>query len=503
MAVAPQLAGSYFTWEAEQARNVPPTIGATLAIAGTHDWGPTNTTVIAGDDTGTLCSSWQDFVAKFGASDTELSRAVFLGFKGQGFGGRGGAGAVLVVRQAAASAAKASKILQNTTPASALTLTAKYNGTRANALRVTVQAGTAASTKELLILDGALLVEKYVFPDTGAGVLATLAAQINLLSDWVTATVQADAGVTLANISSTPLTGGLDGATLTGTEWTATMALLDLERWSVFAPANLSDSTILTTVRAWQKARNLAGARCLLVDGAAITETGANVSTAVTRAQGTNNWDEVVLGAFVIHDHTFNRDMSSAEYASRVAGAIIARGEKNDAFYLRFADCALVSGPSVADEVTLLNGGVTSFSRDTNRDAPVFIREGVTSYSNDAASTLDATGAKTHPVWFYKRIKNVRIQHAIEIEAQEWATSGAVIGELPVSEKSRSLVLGHFKELYQSRQDNEVVQPGWSVTIDQAATAANGGDDSDGIYVQHGFHPTRSVRIIYHTARIG
>lgn len=495
MATLPKLAGSYFTWEAEQARTVPATIGGILAVVGTHDWGPVNTAV--------LCRTWQNFISTFGSSETELSRAVFLGFKGQGFGGRGGAGSVLVVRQAASSAAKAAKILQNTTPAAALTLTAKHPGTRANALRVTVQAGSVTGTKELLILDGALVKEKYVFPDTGSGVLATLAAEINLLSPWVTATVQADAGVALANISATPLTGGLDGATLTGAEWTATQAILDVERWSVLAPANLTDSAILAALRAWQKDRNANSVRCLLVDGAAASETGANVAAAVTRATGTNNWDEVVLGAALLRDETFNRDMSTAEYASRVAGAIIARGEKLDSFYLRFSDVSLLSGPSLAGEVACLDGGVTTFSRDTNPDAPVFIREGLTSYSDDALSTVDNEGAKTHPVSFYKRIKNVRIQHAIELEAQEWATSGNVIGEFPVSDRSRSMVLGHYKTLYQGRQDNEVVQPGWSVGIDQQATADAGGDDSDGIFVQHGFHPTRSVRLIMNTARIG
>lgn len=500
----PKLAGDYFTWEAEQTRSVPATIGGILAVAGTHDWGPVNTTAHPDDvKNGTLCGSWTEFVTKFGATETELSRAVFLGFKGQGFGGRGGAGSVLVVRQAGSAAAIASKVLQNTTPAAALTLTALYPGTRANALRVTVQVGTAVGTKELLILDGALLKEKYVFANSGAGALAALAADINLLSSWVSAAVTLDAGVTLADIASTALTGGNDGTTLTGGDWTTTMSVLDVARWAVLAPANLTDPTLLASLRAWQKDRNSRGARCLLVDGAAITETGGNVATAVSRAQGTNNWDEVVLGAAVIHDDAFNRDMSTAEYASRAAGGFIARGLKLDAFFMRFSDCSLVSGPSLAGEEACLDGGVTTFSRDTNVDAPVFIKEGVTSYSNDALSTVDEQGAKTHPVALYKRIKNVRIQHAIELEASEWATSGMVLGEITVGDRGRSMVLGHFKEIYQAYQNGEIVQPGWSVRIDVQATADAGGDDSDAIFVLHGFHPTRSVRQMLHTAKIG
>lgn len=497
----PALAGSYFNWEAAQARGVPANIGGILAVAGTHDSGPDNSAV--------LCRSWQEFVSgpggdktlAFGASETALSRAVFLGFKGQGFGGRGGAGSILVIRQAGSAAARASKALLNTTPATALTLTAKHKGTRANTLRITVQAGVVVGTKDLIVLDGALVKETYNFADSGAGALAALAAEINLLSDLITAAVNLDAGVTLANIASTAMTGGNDGATLVGGDWTATEAILDINRWSVFAPANLTDSTILTALRAWHKARNTNGDRCLLVTGGA--EDGSGVSTAVTRAQGTNGYDEVVLGAFTVHDTTFNRDQTSAEFASRFAGATIARGYKNDSIFVRFSDCTLVSGPSLAGQEACVDGGVTTLSRDTFADAPVFVREGVTSYSSDALSTVDASGAKTHPVALYKRIKNVRIQHAIENDAQEWATSGAVLGELVVNDRSRALVTGHFKEIYQGYQDAEIVQPGWTVGIDVAATAENGGDDSDGIFVLHGFHPTRSARIILHTARIG
>lgn len=491
MATLPKLAGSYFDWQAEQARTVPASIGGILAVAGTHDWGPVNEAHLVG--------SWEEFISLYGSTETELSRAVFLGFKGQGFGGRGGAGDVLVVRISGSARAPAAKVLQNTTPVNALTLTAKYPGTRANALRATVQAGIVGGTKQLIILDGALVKETYVFTSTD---LASLAVEVNLLSKWVTATVQQD-GVPLGDIASTALTGGNDGSTLIAGDWTATMGILDIERWSVLAPANLTDPTILASLRAWQEDRNTRGARCLLVDGAAISEDGNGVATAVTRATGTNNWDEVVLGAFVIHDDAFDRDMSSAEYASRVAGAIIARGLKNDLFYARFSDCSLVSGPSLAGEEACLDGGVTTFSRDTNADAPVFIREGVTSYTDGAGSTVDSQGAKTHPVALYKRIKNIRIQHGIELDALEWATSGSIIGELPVDDRSRALITGHFQEIYQGYQDAEIIQPGWSVGIDLQATADNGGDDSDAIFILHGFHPTRSVRLLMHTARIG
>ena len=59
---------------------------------------------------------------------------------------------MLCVRWGAAAAAKATRTLQNTTPAAALVLSAKYEGTYGNEIAVTCQDHIADSTQDELVV---------------------------------------------------------------------------------------------------------------------------------------------------------------------------------------------------------------------------------------------------------------------------------------------------------------------------------------------------------------
>lgn len=481
--VRPELADAYFDWEAEGRASSPPSIGSVVAVAQTADWGPVNTA--------TLLESEDELYATFGDSDTDLHRAVRDAFKGQGVSGKGGAGAVLAYRQAASSAAAATKVLSNTTPATAITLTARYKGTRANALRITVQTGAVGGTKDLIILDGALVVEKYTHTAID---LVDLVAAINAQSPWFTAALTTD-GVALGNISASAASGGTDGSTLTGTEWTATFAALDRERWSGFAPYGLTDPTIRASLVAWIQQRNAAGMRSWAVVGGAL---GEDMTTASARSVAINDWDVMNLGRGTIHLVSDNRDVSTAQFVARYAGARAWRGESRNDIFVRFGDVELADAPSLSEQTQALGSGVVVFSRDTNTLAPVFIREAVNTYSDDSQSPVDAQGNKIRPVAFWRNVKNIAIQQGIELEVGEWFRSGDAAGELANTEKGRAIVLGRVKIAYQKRESAQVVQPGWSV-----AEAAGGTDDDDFVSYVHGFHPTRSLRQMFNLARVG
>lgn len=485
----PVLADVYFDWEAEGRTTTPVSTGGIVAIAATSNYGPINTPILLTDES--------KLYTAFGDGDTPLHRAVRDAFKGQGYNGKNGASAVLAIRQAVASgggaAAKATKTLMNTagTPAVAITLTAKEPGTRANDLRLTVQAGTDAGTNELLVLDGSLVVERYVHTDTA---IAGLVTTINETSDWFDATA-GDTTAKLATVSATALTGGADGATLTGAEWAATFAALDRDRWAIFAPYGLTDTTIRAAVVAWIKQRNSLGARSWAIVGGAAGET---LSTANSRSQAINHWDIINLGRGTLRVVSEDREVSTAELVARYAGARAWRGEARDDIYVRFADLEIVDGPSLTEQVQALDGGTAVFVRDTHQDAPVFVKEAVTTYTNDSQSPVDREGNKTKPVSLYRRVKNIAIQHAIELEVREWATSGEILGDQPVDEATREIVLGRFRIAYETRQTARIVQPGWTVRLDGEPD-----DDDDFVACAHGFHPTRSLRQIFNVARIG
>lgn len=482
--VRPTLADVYFDWGAEANRSPAPSIGQIVAVAQTSDWGPVNTP--------TPLDTYDDYLETFGKSDTDLRRAVFGAFKGQGYKGFGGAGQVLAYRQAAPGAAVGTKTLLNTagTPVSALTLTAKYPGTRANALRITVQAGAVSGQNTLLVLDGALVVEKYDHTTTD---IASLAAAINAVSSWFTATSLVT-GTALALVSAVAVTGGTDGATLTNSDWTATFAAFDRERWAEFPAYNVTSAPTVALIVAWIQQRNSLGNRCFAMFGGL---TGEALATAQARSAGINDYNIINLGEGTLQLLDDQRSCSTAEFVTRYAGARAWRGEARDDIFVRFADVDLVSGASLSDQTQAIATGVVVFSRDNNADAPVFIREAVNTYVDDSQSPVDSQGNKTHPMALYKRIKNVAIQQGIEQEVGDWARGGEILGDLPVNEKTRELVRGRVQLAYSTRESAQVVQPGWTVDI------VAGTDDDDFVTYLHGFHPTRSLRQIFNTAKIG
>jgi hypothetical protein len=485
----PDLAGIFFSWEGEDVQTVPPSFGKTAFVVGTSDWGPVNTP--------TLETSLSAFRQDFGTSLSELGINAYNVFKGQGLNGRGGAQAIWAYRMAA-SALKATHTFMNTagTPANALTLSGKYAGTKGNTITATVQAGGVAGTQQLIVMVGGAVVETYTYTSTGAAPLAALAAQVNARSAWVTATVVAD-GTSLATVSNVALSGGTDGTTVAGTDWTNAMAQADTERWAVFFTST-TDAPTITSIKAWHHLRNANGSRSFLVYGGVIDET---LAAGTTDSTATNDPDVLRVGVGRLHDTVLNLDMSTAQAAGRYAGARCFRGEREDDIFVRFADLELVSGlNSLTDQATAKDAGLIGFSRDTNAVAPVFIREARTTYSNDSASPVYADGTKKVPADLWGSVKNIAIQHGVEQDAQDWATSGEVLGHIPINNRGRAIVVGFYKQAYSVREQAEVVQPGWTVVINDDPPPS---DDDDFIFVRHGFHPTRSARQILNVAAIG
>lgn len=492
--VRPELADVYFNWSAQAAAAPTVATASTLAVAATDNWGPVNTPVLltsydgpapvaAGDDAG--------YLGVFGDSDTQLRRAVFGGFKGHGYNGLGGAGSIIAVRIAGSSAAAGAITLKNTATTNALTLTAKYPGTRINEVSITVQAGTGGGDDELLVIDGSTVAERYDYTSTD---IASVAALINELSDFFTATVLVDA-VALALVSSSAVTGGNDGLTLVGGDWTNTMNALDRTRWQYFGAYGVTDGATIASLVAWIQLRNENGLRCMLGIGGATAET---LATAITRTAGINDYQVINLGVGTLHLTDDDRDCSTAEFVTRYLGARAFRGEAMGDIFMRFADVDMTVSASLTEQQQALESGVVVFSRDTNADAPVYIREARNTYIDDSISPLDTQGQKEHPVALYSVIKNIAIQQGIELEIGDWARTGLVLGALPVNDKDRQLVLGRIQIAYSNRETAQVVQTGWSVAL-----AANQSDDNDYIEYVHGFKPTRSLRQIFNTARIG
>jgi len=172
-------------------RPTPSVSLARIGVVGTFPRGPV--------DDPQLIGSLDQLVSTFGGYKAGLTGYLsMLGALAQG------ANDFYVTRIGAATIASAAKTLKDATPVNSVVITAKTPGTWGNDITVAVVAGTTAGTFKLVVTYG---TQQETFDNL---TLANVSAQV--VSQFVTA-AKADGAVSIpANISSTPLVGGDDGA---------------------------------------------------------------------------------------------------------------------------------------------------------------------------------------------------------------------------------------------------------------------------------------------------
>jgi hypothetical protein len=444
----PKLPGAYVNWIPAPAPAVPVSVGSIVAIPFTHDWGPLNTGVFVG--------SLPEFQSVYGASTkTPGYYAVAQAFKGEGVAGRGGAGTVLCYRMGGTGIAPATRVLTNTTPVTALTLTAKYSGTKGNTLTVTTQDYAADATRnELILFLNGVEVERYRYLDAD---INGLRDQINASSHWVTAVANVN-GVALTAVSNAVFSGGNDGSTLAAGDWTSAMTGLEPYRFSILAPYDLTSAPILASLLTWAQDKNAKGKRFQTVVGGAAAET---YSTAATRSGTLNDPNFINIGVGSITDYAFTdvngnpNVFSTSQFAPRVAGALAFRGEAMSLTFARFADVDLTGGASLQNIADAIDAGVMVFEKDSNTDAPVRINK---------ARTALVTGTATYPLAIFSEPKFLRTMQVFEMEITEYGEH-SIIGVLPVNDTTRQTIVGEMRNRLRKRQEAGVIAPGWSVAV--------------------------------------
>lgn len=428
--VKPDLPGTSVKIVGETIQTIPPTIADTVAIPVAHDWGPlgSDSGGVSGELGGPqLLTSFSEWERRFGTSDTAGRRAVLQAFQGVGLQGQGGAGAVIAYRMAATGILAASKAITNTTPATALTITAKYKGTAGNNLSYAIAADPRIAANDIFrLLFNGVEVERYSYLRTD---IASLAAAINARpSSYITA-VSNITGVALTVTAGTALTGGNDGGVLTSTEWLAALDALEFKSFSILAPYLLTDSTIRAAVVAWVQGQEAANRPMMLVIGGDNADT---VATALTRASTINDPHVITLGPGIYHDDLLNRDINTAELGPRIAGVLAARGLKSA---LTFADLAglhaVSGGPLVSDLTALKKGGVTAIHLSETGSAELHIVWGVTTFTNQADVA--------RPYAYFSEPRLVRLNDLFIRRMRLWANT-FVVGDLPVNDDTRDAV---------------------------------------------------------------
>jgi hypothetical protein len=483
----PTLPGAYFNFTSNTTESVPTSPNAAVAIPFTHNWGPFQTPV--------RVSSFAEFQSIFGNNDdTTGYRAVKQAFLGEGLPGRGGAGEVVCYRLGGNSAAKADYGVENTNEDVAVGLTARYEGTRGNDLRVTVQNNANDGGKnDLILLDGTTVLETFTHTDNNIG---DLVAAINANSDWVTANQYEADGTPLDFISGAALSGGDDGLSLSCGDWTDSFDALDVEPFAVFAAQNLTSGWIQASLLAWVDDSNAVGKRFFAVVGGSAGET---IQDAADRSGDLPSPNIVNVGGITVTDPTLatggtEYTFGGSELVARVAGILAARGEFQSLTHARFAGLELTSGATLGDLEIAFDEGVVTLARDSHASAPVHIKTGLTTWTQ-----TDADADATRPYLIYRQPKYVRTIHGIEADLTQWAEEN-IIGLRPINDKTREAIVGQVKRSLSDREALGAIQSGWSVQIDQDPPPS---DDDEFIALAISVQFARSLEQVYFTVSVG
>lgn len=369
--VIPENPGTSVEFVGEQTVRPPASIADTVGLLITHDWGPLRAP--------TKVNNFGEFESIFGNSDTDGRDAVLGAFAGDGRRGGARAGSVIVYRLATGAAAKATHTFQNTAPANALTLTAKYEGTRGNDLSVVIEddpASPGTRDRVRILLDG-VTVERFAYTSTA---IDELVARINGNSKYVDA-VQVATGTALTPAAGTALTGGADGTPVTGVQYDDGLSALEFQPLSIVGAGNLIDGTIQAAALSWAQTQEQQMRPVELVFGGPAGET---LDQAKTRTALVRDPHVVSLGAGTFHDDFLDKNVGTAKLVGRAAGALAGIGEARSLTYLPFVGLTIVD-PVEATTDRLreaADAGVTVFRRASVPDADLVVSKGVTTFTS-------------------------------------------------------------------------------------------------------------------------
>lgn len=494
----PKRPGAYFNFVVQtQEPTLVNSLGVVL-VAAQHSWGPEKQAV--------QVDTWADWLSVFGRGSadhtvfTDGYKAAYDAYRGEDVDGRGGAGSVIFYRLTPTGAAAASKSIQNTAPAAAITLTTVYKGLYGNqvAYALVPDATDTTTFDNLVLYVEGVEVERFKYAKTN---ITDLGAQINgttpyssaRKSNWVAASAITSGVALTAQATPVSFTGGTDGGSLVSQDYTDMMAAVEPLRFTLFAPYNLVDKTILTALGDWCDTRNGKGKRFMMVTGGAPGESLTDASAGSVTVAGASTFDSpnvVRVGIGTYTDERFG-DMGTAALTPRVAGILAWRGEALALTYARLNGVSIKVGPSDTDAENASSRGVTTLARDSHPTAPTRFETAVTSYTTASNPAM--------PVDIFGNPKFVRTMQGIETELTEFAEAN-VIGLLPVNAGTRDYLRGQMSSRMQARQDAGVIQPKWSVRI---ATEPAPSDDDSFVALDYAIKFGRSLDQILNTVVVG
>lgn len=450
----PQRAGFYNRIVAAAEAVAVGGAGGIVAVQTISSWGPEGLSRITNE---------REYTALFGSASDDARFVVAGALTATGEVGDG-ASEVIVQRIVPAAAAYASRNFNNTTPAAALTVRAKYKGTKGNDITVTFRDHpTESGVDQLLVYVSGDLVESYNYAQTD---IAALVADVNADSDWLFLT-QIITGVAMAAVTSQALTtvAGANGTAVAG-DYAAGLSVLEAENLNILALANVTDATILAATRQWISDMNTTARRIMFVHGGAAAET---FSAAMTRSDLSADNENIVNLGYNMFTDPDGTSRSTAQMVGHVAGMIAGAGAKRSITFARLPEgFELTVAPTYDEIVSALGGGLVVFSKDARG---VRIERGITTFTdnNDADK----------PLAVMSKIEQVRTIHLIENDLTE-VTEGDWIGKVKNTDKTRDAYVGMLLAYFRRLETENILKPGSAVRLDDSQD--NTGDTLYPIY---------------------
>lgn len=423
MVARPIVPQSRIRFVGERTVQVQPSIGETMAVLLTHDWGPLGAELNSSE----VMANFSEWTNRYGDSDTEGRTAVAEAFIGQGIAGAGGAGGLIPYRMGA-GAARATKTVKNTGAIDALVLTAKWAGTRGNQYDFVIDPNPADATQDRFRLryKGAV-VETYLY--TRANVQA-LADAINARDVGNFTATRLVTGTALAATAGTSLAGGSDGAALTGADYLSALDGLEFQPFTVLSAANLTDGAIEASIKSWVQAQEAANRPVVFTVGGLANET---LDDAIARTTAMSDPHIVNLGVGTYHDDTLGKDLSTAQLAPRIGGILCARGEERALTGAELGGLHIVgtTGVSSTDAEVAVQRGVTVLIRTDSPDADLRIAKGLTTFTSDTDPD--------RPRAIFEEPRFIRIMDIFIRTLRQWGDR-KIIGNVPVNQDTRDAV---------------------------------------------------------------
>lgn len=461
---ADQRPGLYANFTSKAAALVTAGIKGIVAMAVTADWGPANLVQRITSE-----QELRDFYS------TSTGGTVYYGVSEAL---RGGAKEVLVYRMVTAAGAAATRALLDATAGTAITLTAKYRGSRANNFTVTVQTNTVdAAKKDVILYESGVELERFT-GGTNAELVAAINATDGTGSKYMTAV--AGGGTFAANVTGSAFAGGNSGTAVTGAEYTAAMNALEPNAFDTFAAQGVTDTAIWTSLKSWATGLRTAGQRFMLVLGGAAAET---LATAKTNASTYGNHEGVVYVWPGVTDHN-NVARSGAEFAGRVAALIARYGIEESLTHEPVTDIkAVASAPTNADVKSGLASGLFMITGDGRGSFRV--EKGI-----NTLTTLGANQTAQN-----KKIRVVRILDAINNDLTNSATS--FIGIIENNATGRGSVVAAIKAYLDTLVQAGLIEDDFTVEEDPGNPATG-----DRMYVLLGIKPVDTIDYVYLTVSV-